>query len=36
LTFPFPVKIGMRSLWVEAEIETWMQGRIAERDSAGQ
>jgi len=34
--FPMPVKIGRRSLWVEAEIEAWMQQRIAERDGAGQ
>jgi prophage regulatory protein len=33
--FPMPVKIGKRSLWVESEVESWMQERIAERDSAG-
>jgi prophage regulatory protein len=35
-TFPAPIKSGKRSLWVEAEVESWMQERIAERDGAGQ
>lgn len=30
--FPKPVKIGRRSLWVEAEIDQWIAARIAERD----
>lgn len=30
--FPKPVKIGRRSLWVEAEIDQWIADRIAERD----
>lgn len=31
-TFPKPVKVGTRSLWVEAEIDQWIADRIAERD----
>lgn len=31
-TFPKPVKVGKRSLWVESEIDTWIAERIAERD----
>lgn len=31
-TFPRPVKIGKRSLWVETEIDQWIADRIAERD----
>lgn len=31
-TFPPPVKVGKRSLWVEAEIAQWIADRIAERD----
>jgi len=31
-TFPAPVKIGKRSLWVESEIDQWIDDRIAERD----
>lgn len=31
-TFPKPVKVGKRSLWVESEIDAWIAGRIAERD----
>jgi prophage regulatory protein len=31
-TFPAPVKVGKRSLWVEAEIAQWIADRIAERD----
>lgn len=34
-TFPKPIKSGKRSLWVESEVESWMQERIAERDGAG-
>lgn len=28
-TFPLPFKLGRRTLFVEAEIEQWLQGRIA-------
>lgn len=31
-TFPAPVKIGKRSLWVESEVDKWIVARIAERD----
>lgn len=31
-TFPKPVKVGKRSLWVETEIDQWIADRIAERD----
>jgi len=31
-TFPKPVKVGKRSLWVETEIDAWIAERIAERD----
>lgn len=32
-TFPAPVKIGARaSAWVAAEIQDWIDSRIAERD----
>jgi prophage regulatory protein len=32
--FPRPVPIGPRSVgWVEHEIESWIKGRIAERDA---
>ena len=30
-SFPQSVKLGSRSSWVEAEIESWLQERIAER-----
>jgi predicted DNA-binding transcriptional regulator AlpA len=33
--FPKPIKIGKRSVWVEAEIDKWIAERIAERDAAG-
>lgn len=34
VSFPQPVKIGLRSVaWVEAEVEAWIAGRIAERGS---
>lgn len=34
--FPKPVKIGSRAIaFVESEIETWINERIAERDSVG-
>ena len=31
-TFPAPVKLGRRSVWVEAEVDQWIRDRIAERD----
>ena len=31
--FPKPVKIGDRNAWVESEIDTFIQGLIAARDS---
>lgn len=31
-TFPRPVKVGKRSLWVEAEISGWIADQIAARD----
>lgn len=31
-TFPKPVKIGALSLWVESEVNAWLEARIAERD----
>jgi prophage regulatory protein len=32
--FPKPVKLGAgRNAWVEAEIDSWIEGRIAARDS---
>lgn len=30
-SFPQSVKLGSRASWVEAEIESWLQDRIAER-----
>lgn len=30
-TFPVPFKIGKRTLFVEAEIEVWLQTKIAAR-----
>lgn len=29
-TFPKPIKMGRRSLWVESEIQAWIATRIAE------
>lgn len=32
--FPQPVKLGgARNAWVEAEIDEWVEARIAERDA---
>lgn len=32
--FPAPVKLGQRSsAWSAAEVDTWISGRIAERDA---
>ena len=33
--FPKPVKIGDRNAWVEAEVDAYIKGLIAVRDSAG-
>lgn len=33
--FPAPIKLGAaRNAWVEAEIDQWIEGRIAARDAA--
>jgi prophage regulatory protein len=33
--FPAPIKLGEnRNAWIEEEIDKWIEGRIAERDSA--
>jgi len=29
-TFPQPVKVGRAAFWIEAEVESWLQDRIAE------
>jgi len=31
-TFPRPVKVGRRSLWVESEVAEWIADRVAERE----
>ncbi len=31
--FPEPVKVGGKALWIESEIEAWLDARIAERDT---
>jgi len=31
--FPRPIKIGVASLWVEAEVEAWIADQIAARDA---
>ena len=31
--FPKPVKIGLRNHWVEAEIDQYIESRLAQRDS---
>lgn len=28
--FPQPIKMGRRSLWIESEIQAWIQARIAD------
>jgi len=28
--FPKPIKMGRRSLWIESEVQAWIQARIAE------
>jgi predicted DNA-binding transcriptional regulator AlpA len=28
--FPQPIKMGRRSLWIESEVQAWIQARIAE------
>lgn len=30
--FPKPVKVGIASRWVEAEVDAWVEARIRERD----
>ena len=33
--FPTPLKLGEnRNAWVEAEIDAWIEARLAERDAA--
>lgn len=33
-SFPAPIKLGAaRNAWVEAEIDAWIESKIAERDS---
>jgi prophage regulatory protein len=32
-TFPKPVKIGSRLMWVEEEIDRWIEARIRARDA---
>ncbi|MFI4957365.1 MAG: helix-turn-helix transcriptional regulator [Gammaproteobacteria bacterium] len=32
-TFPRPTKIGATSLWVESEVQNWINERIVERDT---
>jgi prophage regulatory protein len=34
-TFPRPVKIGGRTLWVATELDTWLAAQIAKRGTAG-
>lgn len=31
--FPRPVKVGRASRWVQAEVDSWVQARIADRDA---
>jgi prophage regulatory protein len=33
-SFPRPIKVGRRSIWVEAEVEAWLADQVAKRDSA--
>ena len=34
-TFPAPIKLGEnRNAWVEAEVEAWIEARIAQREAA--
>lgn len=32
--FPKPIKLGRKSVWLEAEVDQWMRDRIAEREAA--
>lgn len=33
--FPRPIKLGPRSVgWISAEVDTWLEGRIQQRDEA--
>jgi prophage regulatory protein len=31
-TFPPQVKLGTTSVWLESEVETWIQSKVDERD----
>jgi prophage regulatory protein len=31
--FPKPIRVGRRSSWIEAEINQWLEERVAARDS---
>lgn len=31
-TFPKPIKFGRMSVWLESEVDDWIEARIAERD----
>jgi prophage regulatory protein len=31
--FPKPVKIGAKNFWIESEIDTYIEKKIAERDN---
>lgn len=31
--FPKPIKVGAKSVWVEAEIDQWIESKISSRDS---
>ena len=31
--FPQPVKVGGKALWIESEVEAWLDARVAERDT---
>ena len=33
-TFPKPVKLGRRSLWIESEVQAWIAERIKESREA--
>lgn len=31
-SFPKPIKVGSKSVWVEAEIDGWIESKITSRD----
>lgn len=31
--FPQPIKVGGQDLWIDTEVEAWIDGKIAERDA---